>query len=110
MQQVVPDISDFQRKVYEAVSRIPRGFVSTYGAVAEVIACRSCRAIGQALKRNPFAPAVPCHRVIASDLSIGGFQGKSGGASILRKIKLLKQEGIVFRNGRLADSSRIISL
>lgn len=107
MKRIVADITSFQRKVYDVTSRIPRGFVSTYGAVAEEIGCRSCRAVGQALKRNPFAPVVPCHRVIASNLSIGGFQGKTGGVSIIRKIRLLEKEDVMFRNGRLADPARL---
>ncbi len=98
-------VSIFQRKVYEAVREIPRGYVSTYGIVANKIGCRSCRAVGQALKRNPFAPVVPCHRVIASDLSVGGFHGKSGGTAVWRKIRLLQGEGVVFKNGKLANSS-----
>ena len=107
MRKTVHDISSFQRKVYNEVAKIPFGSVSTYGALAEEVGCRSCRAIGQALKRNPFAPEVPCHRVISSDLSIGGFQGESVGIAILRKTKLLKKEGVLFRNGKLADSSRL---
>jgi methylated-DNA-[protein]-cysteine S-methyltransferase len=91
--------------VYATVSRIPRGKVSTYRLVGLALGCGSARAIGQALKRNPFAPKVPCHRVIASDLSIGGFSGHRSGPEISRKIKLLASEGVIFRNGQLADRS-----
>ena len=55
----------FERRVYEATSAIPRGRVSTYGEVAKLLGS-SPRAVGGALRRNPFAPRVPCHRVVAA--------------------------------------------
>ena len=67
----------------------------------------SCRAVGQALRRNPFAPKVPCHRVIASDLSAGGFKGGLTDALIRRKLNLLGKEGVKFINGRLANPALI---
>ena len=88
--------TDFQRRVYGAVSRIPRGSVATYGQVARVIGCGSARAVGQALRRNPFAPRVPCHRVIRADLTIGGFSGETAGREIERKLALLESEGVAF--------------
>ena len=65
-------ITSFQRRVYDAVVMIPAGCVSTYRLVALYIGCGAPRAVGQALRVNPYAPRVPCHRVIASDLRIGG--------------------------------------
>ena len=65
--------TEFEDKIYALILTIPRGKVATYKMVARAIGCGSCQAVGQALKRNPFAPRVPCHRIIASDLSIGGF-------------------------------------
>jgi methylated-DNA-[protein]-cysteine S-methyltransferase len=95
-----------ESRVYETVTCIPRGMVSTYGAVARAIGLRSARAVGQALRRNPFAPRVPCHRVIASDLTPGGFAGQRTGPEIQRKLALLEAEGVRFNdNGRLADSA-----
>ena len=96
--------TDFERRVYDAISRIPRGKVSTYKLVAASLGCGSCQAVGQALKRNPFAPEVPCHRVIASDLTLGGFSGQRTGRAIHRKKALLGREGVVFRNGRAIPS------
>lgn len=92
---------------------IPRGQVTTYALLGKAIDCRSPRAVGQALRRNPFAPQVPCHRVIASDLTPGGFNGARGGTArggteIKRKLRLLAAEGVEFRDGRLADPSRIV--
>jgi len=100
-------VTEFQQKVYDAICRIPKGKVSTYKSVADYIGCRSAQAIGQALKRNPFAPEVPCHRVISSDLTIGGFGGETSGEKIYNKISLLESEGIRFKNGRIIDSGNV---
>lgn len=97
----------FEQRVYDVTRRIPRGRISTYGEVARAAGCKSARAVGMALSRNPFAPAVPCHRVIAADLKPGGFQGHATGATVNRKLALLAEEGVVFVNGRLADVSRV---
>ena len=94
------DITDFQRRVYLELLKVPRGSTITYGELARRIGCRSAQAVGQALKRNPFAPAVPCHRVVASDGSIGGFGGHRDGEYIERKRRLLEQE-----NGDLLSSA-----
>lgn len=85
-------ITDFQRKVYLALLDVPRGSTISYRELGERIGCHSAQAIGQALKRNPFAPDVPCHRVIRSDGTIGGFYGKTEGKMIERKRKLLEEE------------------
>lgn len=94
------DITDFQRRVYLELLKVPRGSTITYGELARRIGCRSTQAVGQALKRNPFAPAVPCHRVVAADGSIGGFGGHRDGEYIERKRRLLEQE-----NGDLFSSA-----
>ena len=101
-------VSDFARRVYAALCKIPPGHVITYAALGRRIGCRSPRSIGQALRANPFAPQVPCHRVIASDLSPGGFNGRTSGAALTKKLRLLAAEGIVFKNGRLADHTQAI--
>jgi methylated-DNA-[protein]-cysteine S-methyltransferase len=100
-------ITAFQQSVYDTISRVPRGSVTTYMCVAREVGCRSCRAVGQALRANPFAPEVPCHRVIASDLTVGGFRGESSGDSVRRKIGLLAEESVFFKDGRLADPGRV---
>ncbi|MCC5845436.1 MAG: MGMT family protein [Verrucomicrobia bacterium] len=93
------NVTEFQRRVYAACSRIPPGKVATYAGLARSIGCGSPRAVGQALKRNPFAPAVPCHRVVASDLTIGGFMGRREGEEVSRKRGLLEAEGVRIENG-----------
>ena len=85
-------ITEFQRKVYLELLNVPCGETISYGELARRIGCRSAQAVGQALKRNPFAPDVPCHRVIASDGSIGGFGGDRVGEKIDKKKKLLEME------------------
>ncbi len=86
------DITEFQRRVYLELLKIPRGEVITYKQLAERIGCKSCQAVGQALKRNPFAPEVPCHRVISSSGKIGGYCGQTSGEMIEKKKKLLEAE------------------
>ena len=82
----------FQRRVYEAIIRIPKGQVRTYAEVARMIGKpRAARAVGQALKRNRWAPKIPCHRVVASDGTLGGYSGTGGPAA---KRLLLRREGI----------------
>ena len=84
-------LTAFQKKVFLATLKIPRGQVRTYAWVAgEVGSPSGVRAVGQALKKNPYAPGVPCHRVVASNGSIGGYSGKGG---VRGKRKLLVEEG-----------------
>ncbi|KAG8967600.1 hypothetical protein FRC03_009725 [Tulasnella sp. 419] len=99
------DISKHRWQVYDHVLRIPEGMVTTYKHVATALGSGSARSVGAALVDNPFAPYVPCHRVIASDLSIGGFFGewnrgrKAGrnlGLNCERKRRLLANEGVHF--------------
>ncbi len=84
-------VTPFANAVYRIVARIPRGKTMTYAQVARAIGHpRAYRAVGNALNRNPFAPRVPCHRVIRSDGSTGGFA--SGPAA---KRALLRREGVL---------------
>ena len=91
----------FQLRVYEAVRRIPFGRVASYSAVAGAIGCGSARVVGQALRYCQDG-AVPCHRVVAADFTMGGFGGKSSGPAVARKRRLLAAEGVRFvRDGRI---------
>ncbi len=84
----------FQKKVWNYLKTIKKGSVKTYKQVAIGInRPKSARAVANAVGKNPFPPKIPCHRVIRSDGSIGGYSGKGG---IKTKIKLLKNEGITF--------------
>ncbi len=98
-------VSAFAKKVYDATSMIPKGRVSTYGAIARAIERESAsRAVGGILRRNPWQIRVPCHRVVRSDGSVGGYGGAEGGP---RKIKLLAHEGVSVRDNRVQDFEKI---
>lgn len=103
-------ITAFQGQVYEAILRIPAGRVSSYRLVAQRIGCGSAQAVGQALRVNPLAPRVPCHRVIKSDLTLGGFKGEAGGHAVAEKKRLLESEGVLFSAGQLVDKNRLMKL
>lgn len=86
------NITDFQRRVYIELLNVPRGETISYGELARRIGCGSAQAVGQALRRNPFAPDVPCHRVVAADGSLGGYMGERDGEQIEYKRRLLEVE------------------
>ena len=82
----------FQLKVWKYLKKIPRGSVKTYIQVAKGIGKPlAIRAVANAIGKNPYAPRIPCHRVIRSDGSLGGYSGKGG---IKTKKLLLKKEGV----------------
>lgn len=86
-------LSAFHQRVYERTRAIPPGQVMTYGELAAEQGDKNlARAIGQAMGANPFAPVVPCHRVLAAGQKPGGFSA-SGGA--LTKLRMLEIEGAV---------------
>ena len=85
-------ITPFQRRVYLELLNVQAGETITYGELARRVGCRSAQAVGQALKRNPFVPMVPCHRVVAADGSIGGYFGERVGEQIERKRALIEAE------------------
>ncbi|KAI8330933.1 6-O-methylguanine DNA methyltransferase [Choanephora cucurbitarum] len=90
-------ITPFQYKVYDLVSKIPSGQVTSYKALSDALSS-SPRAVGQALRVNPFCPLpIPCHRVITSDHELGGFSGGSGDCQLTAdKKSKLEAEGCVF--------------
>ncbi|KAL0586087.1 hypothetical protein ABG067_004179 [Albugo candida] len=96
--------SSVKRLCRSRTQYIPKGKVATYGKIARMLHS-SPRSVGQALKRNPFAPVIPCHRVIASDGKIGGFQGSIDvtSASVSQKRRLLISEGVVFKQEYQVD-------
>jgi methylated-DNA-[protein]-cysteine S-methyltransferase len=131
-QRRLSGVTPFRFKVYDALLMIPPGKVTTYGLLAKYLKT-SPRAVGGALRHNPYAPFIPCHRVIAADYFVGGFSGyvlyaaaKSGlcrdlnpvhaapwhrawgtGETIDRKRELLLAEGVAFDSqGYLPMSTR----
>ena len=84
--------TEFQLKVWTYLKKIPRGRVKTYSQVAKAIGKPlAVRAVANAIGKNPYAPKIPCHRVIRSDGSLGGYSGKGG---VKTKRFLLQKEGI----------------
>jgi len=85
-------VPEFDRRVYEVARTIPPGSTMTYGAVAQALGEEPMRArdVGVALARNPFAPIVPCHRVVAAGGKLGGYSAPGGAAT---KRRLLELEG-----------------
>ena len=84
-------VPDFQQRVFAIARRIPPGQTRSYGDIAEELGGKHlARAVGQALGLNPFAPIVPCHRVLAANGKPGGF---SGGSGPLTKLHMLAIEG-----------------
>ncbi|CEQ41457.1 SPOSA6832_03196, partial [Sporobolomyces salmonicolor] len=110
-------------QLYDLLLKVPPGKVSTYGQLASLLSSSPraafCLAIavGTALRNNPFAPTVPCHRIIASTGYVGGFSGEwtkgkgkmkgreiEQGPKVTEKLELLKSEGVKFdARGQLKD-------
>ncbi len=87
----------FSEKVYASMRRIPRGKVSTYKALAKAAGHpKAARAVGNACNANPDAPRTPCHRVIASDGSLGGYAH-----GLKKKVALLEVEGVEIARGKI---------
>ena len=83
----------FQLKVWKYLKTIPKGKVKTYKQVAIGIKSpKSARAVAKERAKNPYAPKIPCHRVIRSDGSLGGYSGRGG---IKQKLRLLKSEKVL---------------
>lgn len=80
-------LPSYTKKVLKATSAIPVGYVSTYGAIAEAVG-GGPRAVGNAMACNLFAPVVPCHRVVKSDLTLGGY----GAGGLKVKYNFLSRE------------------
>ena len=90
--------TNHQIAVWAATMMVPRGKVATYGSIASFLKSAGIpsapQAVGQALRSNPFAPRVPCHRVVAADGQLHGFQGHTTGAPMAKKAALLADEGV----------------
>ena len=91
----------FADRVYEQLKKVPKGKVTTYKNLAEQLGSKAYRAVGSALKNNPYAPVVPCHRVVRTDGKVGGFMGKISGEEVAKKIVLLRNEGVEILGGKV---------
>jgi methylated-DNA-[protein]-cysteine S-methyltransferase len=99
---------NFNQKIYQQLKKVPWGRVTTYKALAESLGSKAYRAVGTAMKNNPFAPQVPCHRVVTSTGSIGGYKGFKTGNAIKEKAQLLKKEGIIIKKGKIQNFQQVL--
>lgn len=95
--KLVPGMT-FNQKVWALCARVPAGKVTTYAEIARALKSKGYRAVGNALNKNPYAPAVPCHRVVGSTGSLTGFAG-----GLAKKRALLTKEGVT-----LSKSGRVV--
>ncbi|MAG91558.1 cysteine methyltransferase [Candidatus Woesearchaeota archaeon] len=99
----------FNEKIYSELKKVPKGKVTTYKALAKKIGTKAYRAVGRAMRNNPYAPKVPCHRCVSSDGRIGGFSGKLSPNSreVKKKIRMLRNEGIKIKGDKVVDFERV---
>jgi methylated-DNA-[protein]-cysteine S-methyltransferase len=88
--------SPFYEKCYAVLRKVPKGKITTYGEIAKALHSKAYHAVGSAMHNNPYAPQVPCHRVVNSNGDVGGF---FSGTKV--KIKLLKSESVEVINNKV---------
>ena len=97
-------MTPFQSECYKALEKVPPGKVISYAGLAEMIGRpKAHRAVGSAMNKNPFAPKVPCHRVVKSNGEIGGFADDSN-----VKIKRLHKEGVKVLDNKVVNFKSIL--
>jgi methylated-DNA-[protein]-cysteine S-methyltransferase len=94
----------FCQKVWALTARIPKGKVTTYGHIARKLGSNGYRAVGMAMNKNPYAPAVPCHRVVGSQGALTGFAG-----GLPKKQAMLAAERVPMRDGRVVLDEALFS-
>lgn len=92
----VRDDMSFNERIWALTARIPRGKVTTYAALARKLGTKAYRAVGNAMNKNPYAPAIPCHRVVGSDGKLTGFAG-----GLPKKQRMLQEEGVAMVGQRV---------
>ena len=90
-------MKNFNERCYLILRKVPKGKVTTYKEIAKSLNSKAYRAVGNAMNKNPYAPKVPCHRVVKSDGKVGGFASDTK-----KKIKMLKEEGIEISNNKIS--------
>ncbi len=90
---------NLEEKIYKKLLEVPKGQITTYGELAKAVGLKNGqRVVGKIMNKNPYPVIVPCHRVVMSTGKIGGY---AFGEQI--KIKLLNDEGIQIKNGKILD-------
>ena len=103
--KLVPGMS-FNQRIWALTSRVPKGSVTTYAELARAVGTKAYRAVGNAMNKNPYAPGVPCHRVVGSDGSLTGYAH-----GLAKKRKMLVDEGeMLAGRGHAVDDQFLPSL
>jgi len=90
---------NLEEKIYKKLLEVPKGQITTYGELAKAVGLKNGqRVVGKIMNKNPYPVIIPCHRVVMSTGKIGGY---AFGEHI--KIKLLNDEGIQIKNGKILD-------
>ena len=90
--------NSFNSKCYKLLTKVPKGRVTTYKEIARAMGSKAYRAVGRAMACNPYAPKIPCHRVVTSDGKLGGYA-----FGIKAKIKILEKEGVGVSGGKIEN-------
>ena len=94
----------FNERCYAILRKVPKGKVTTYKEIARKLKSKAYRAVGNAMNKNPYAPKVPCHRVVKSDGKVGGFA-----SGVRKKIEMLRKEGIeIDKNNRIVNMKKYL--
>jgi len=96
-------LKNFNEECYKKLKTVPKGKITTYKDLAHSINSKAYRAVGTAMNKNPYAPEVPCHRVINSNGNVGGFAHGTR-----EKIQMLKSEGIEIKNNKIVNMKRYL--
>lgn len=88
----------FYEKCYQLLKKVPKGKITTYKEIAKALNSKAYRAVGSAMNKNPYAPKVPCHRVVNSNGDIGNYA-----YGVKEKIKILESEGIEIKKGKVVN-------
>jgi methylated-DNA-[protein]-cysteine S-methyltransferase len=89
-------MKNFNNRCYTILGKVPKGKVTTYKEIAKALKSKAYRAVGNAMNKNPYAPKIPCHRVINSGGCVGGFASGSK-----KKILMLRKEGVEINKGKI---------
>lgn len=97
-------MASFEEKARKLLKRVPKGKLTAYSAIAKAFGNRNAaRAVGNACAKNPFAPRIPCHRVVKSNGKIGGYA-----FGVRKKIALLGREGVMVKKNKVLDFNKKI--